>query len=61
MQHIQHIITRRTWLVCLSILSIALVCDQFTGGALTLGVVLVCVLRVIGFALDIYEDGERQE
>lgn len=61
MQHIQHIITRQTWLVCLSVLSIALACDQFTGGALTLGVVLVCVLRVIGFALDIYEDGEGQQ
>lgn len=29
MQHIQHIITRHTWLVCLSILGVALACDQF--------------------------------
>ena len=54
MQHVQRIMTRHTWLVCLAVLGVASASDYFMGGALTLGVVLVCVLRVVGFALDTF-------
>jgi len=61
MQHIRHIITRHTWLVCLSVLGVALASDQFMGGTLTLGVVLVCVLRIAAFALDAMNDSNGGE
>lgn len=56
MQYLQHIITRYVWLIYVSVLGVALACDQFMGGALTLGVVLVCALRIVGFVLDTFAD-----
>lgn len=61
MQYIRHIITRHTWFVCLSVLGVALASDQLMGGTLTLGVVLVCVLRIAAFALDTMNDSNAGE
>ena len=52
----QYLITKQTWLVCLGILAVAIIADRWSG-LLLLGVALVCVLRIIGFALELKEDG----
>jgi len=51
----QYLITKQTWLVCLGILAVALLADRWSG-LLLLGVALVCVLRIIGFALEPKDD-----
>jgi len=52
----QYLIIKQTWLVCLGILAVAIIADRWSG-LLLLGVALVCVLRIIGFALELKEDG----
>lgn len=52
----QYLIIKQTWFVCLGILAVALLADRWSG-LLLLGVALVCVLRMIGFALEPKDDG----
>ena len=52
MQRIVFFLGDRLWLVCLGILAIALCVDPLLACVLTLGVALVCILRVLGFVAE---------